>query len=125
MKKLFVFILSLIVFNQLHAQVITITGVGVTGRFNSCSGSNTPTVTAQLISTSGGASVSGGLFTCLNPCDSSTIRVNISNIRWNKSPNNEWLHGLFLPANLGFSVSPVFIPSGFIAYNVGCVGQCP
>nr|HPI55743.1 hypothetical protein [Chitinophagaceae bacterium] len=86
---------------------------------------NTPTITANLISTNGGASVVGGNFICNNQCDSSTIRVTISNIRWNQSPNSEWLHGIFLPANAGFMVSPVALPAGFITYNTGCVGQCP
>jgi gliding motility-associated-like protein len=49
----------------------------------------------------------------------------MSNIRWNKQPNNEWLHGIFLPANAGFSVAAITIPAGFIAYNGGCVGTCP
>ena len=125
MKKLLTLIIVSLTFTQVFSQVISVTGIGVTGRFNSCNGSNLPTVTANLISTSGGASVSGGLFTCLNPCDSSTIRVTISNAKWNKSPNNEWLHGLFLPASAGFSVSPITIPAGFLTYNTGCVGTCP
>ncbi|GBL34504.1 serine-rich adhesin for platelets [Filimonas sp.] len=123
-KLLFILVFSLAVIVA-DAQVINITGIGVTGRFNTCNGSNIPAISASLISTSGGASVSGGLFTCLNPCDSSTIRVTISNAKWNKSPNNEWLHGLFLPASAGFSVSPVSIPPGFLTYNNGCVGTCP
>ncbi|HNF71228.1 MAG TPA: SprB repeat-containing protein, partial [Chitinophagaceae bacterium] len=110
----------------LHAQPVNVVGVSVTGRFNSCSGgSNLPTVTANLISTGSGSSVSSGVFQCNNRCDSSKIRVTISGIRWNKSPNAEWLHGLFLPANAGFSVTPVSVPPGFITYNPGCVGTCP
>lgn len=125
MKKITWLILSCLCMASVKAQVISVTGVGVTGRFNSCTGSNIPTVTASLVSTSGGASVSGGLFTCLNPCDSSTIRVTISNVKWNQTPNSEWLHGIFLPASAGFSVSPVTIPTGFITYNAGCAGTCP
>ena len=124
MRKLYLLIICMLFALLSGAQPITVTSVSVSGRFNSCTGSNTPSVSANLISTSGGASVSGGLFTCLNPCDSSTIRVTLSNVKWNKNPNSEWLHGLFLPSNAGFSVAPVFIPTGFIAYNSGCVGLC-
>ncbi|MBK7762972.1 MAG: gliding motility-associated C-terminal domain-containing protein [Bacteroidetes bacterium] len=125
MRKILFLFLLLSFYATLQAQNINVIGVGVTGRFNSCSGSNLPTISANLISTSGGASVTGGVFNCLNVCDSSKIRVAISGIRWNKSPNAEWLHGIFLPANAGFSVIPVTLPTGFIAYNAGCVGTCP
>lgn len=125
MKKYVLLFLQLVAAASLQAQSINVIGVSVSGRFNSCSGSNMPTITANLISTSGGASVTGGVFNCLNVCDSSKIRVSISGIRWNKSPNAEWLHGIFLPANAGFSVTPVTIPAGFITYNTGCVGTCP
>jgi hypothetical protein len=123
-QLLFILILSA-GFYDCISQTINISAVGVTGRFNTCTGSNTPTITATRLSTSGGSSVTGGSFTCLNSCDSSTIRVNISNIRWNRNPNLEWLHSLHLPASAGFSVSPISIPSGFITYNLGCTGTCP
>lgn len=105
------------------AQPINVVGVSVTGRFNSCSGSNLPTVSANLISGTG-STVNGGIFSCQNICDSSKIRITISGIRWSKSPNAEWLHGIFMPASAGFSVNPVSIPAGFITYNAGCVGMC-
>ena len=103
--------------NSAYAQFINVSGITATGRFNSCAGAQAPTITAELVNLNGGAVVNGGVFTCNNGCDSSTIRVTMSNIRWNQVPNAEWLHGLFLPANAGFLVSAIATPGGIIIYN--------
>jgi gliding motility-associated-like protein len=125
-RRILILITIFLICNSLYAQTISISNASVTGRFNSCSGSTTPTITATLISTAGGASISSvGGFVCLDPCDSSILRIEITNIRWNKSPNSEWLHGIYFPTNSGFNVSPVNIPAGFMPYNIGCVGTCP
>ncbi|MBK8328529.1 MAG: gliding motility-associated C-terminal domain-containing protein [Bacteroidetes bacterium] len=126
MKKIIHFLFLILLVNQVHAQFINVSGVNTTGRFGTCA-QQVPAlgVTAELINLNGGAVVNNGVFTCNNGCDSSTVRVTISNIRWNQAPNAEWLHGLFLPANAGFVVSAVAIPAGFITYNPGCVGMCP
>ncbi|HQW47643.1 MAG TPA: hypothetical protein PLZ98_11225, partial [Chitinophagaceae bacterium] len=108
MKKIIHFLFLILLVNQVHAQFINVSGVNTTGRFGTCA-QQVPAlgVTAELINLNGGAVVNNGVFTCNNGCDSSTVRVTISNIRWNQAPNAEWLHGLFLPANAGFVVSAV------------------
>lgn len=126
MKKLIPFLIFLLSGMQAFSQFINVSGITATGRFASCA-QQIPAlnVTAELINLNGGAVVNNGVFTCNNGCDSSTVRVTMSNVRWNQVPNAEWLHGLFLPANAGFVVSAVAIPAGFITYNPGCVGMCP
>lgn len=124
MKKVLQLLFLLFIGNNAYSQFINVSGIAATGRFASC-GAAAPTVSAELINLNGGAVVNGGVFTCNNGCDSSTVRVTISNITWNQFPNAEWLHGLFLPANAGFVVSAVAIPAGFITYNPGCIGMCP
>lgn len=126
MKKIIQFFILFLFANNSWSQFINVTGTTATGRFSTCAQQNPPLgVTAELINLNGGAVVNGGVFTCNNGCDSSTVRVTISNIRWNQTPNAEWLHGLFLPANAGFVVSAVAIPAGFVTFNAGCVGMCP
>ncbi len=125
MNKILHFFLLFLLSNGAFAQFINVSGITATGRFNSCAGAQLPAITAELVNLNGGAVVNGGVFTCNNGCDSSTVRVTMSNIRWNQVPNAEWLHGLFLPANAGFVVSAIAIPAGFITYNPGCVGMCP
>ncbi len=124
MKKFLPFLFFLFAANKVFSQFINVSGITTTGRFASCGGA-TPSITAELINLNGGAVVNGGVFTCNNGCDSSTVRVTMTNVRWNQVPNAEWLHGLFLPANAGFVVNAISIPAGFITYNPGCVGMCP
>lgn len=105
-------------------QTVNVQNVAVTGRFNSCSGPNLPTVTLSLVAGTG-ISIQNGNLTCLDPCGTTTLRVNISNVRWNQSPGAEWLHGLFFPVNAGYTLSGINLPTGFITYNAGCTGMCP
>ncbi|MBP6455278.1 MAG: gliding motility-associated C-terminal domain-containing protein [Chitinophagaceae bacterium] len=123
MKK--ILLLTILIISNIYSfsQAINVSNIGITGRFNSCSGSNIPNITATLLPGSN-ATVVGGAFNCNNPCDSSTIQIAINNIRWNQTPNVQWVHGIFLPVNAGFTITAVGSPAGFIAYNPGCTGQC-
>ena len=105
-------------------QTVNVQNVSVSGRFNSCSGANTPTVTLSLVGGSG-ISIQNGNLACIDPCGTTTLRVNIAGVRWNQSPGAEWLHGLFFPVNAGYTLSGINLPPGFITYNTGCTGQCP
>jgi hypothetical protein len=124
MKKTLLLLMVVLTTISVYPQNITVSGTSVTGRFNSCSGNNTPNVSVTFLSGSG-TSVVGGNLVCNDPCGSTTLRVTISNIRWNQSPNTEWLHGLFFPSNSGYVVSGIALPPGFITYNAGCTGMCP
>jgi hypothetical protein len=124
-------LLLIILFNSLNifGQTVNITGLSTTGRFNNCLNNNgnpypAPTVTATLMPSSTGTSIVGGNLVCNDNCGTTTLRIDMNGMRWNQTPNSEWLHGIFLPANAGFTIAPVIIPPGFITY-AGCVGTCP
>lgn len=121
-----IFLLTVLSFLSLgsFAQTVNVQNVSVTGRFNSCAGTNTPTVTLSLVAGSG-INIQNGNLTCIDPCGTTTLRVNIANVRWDQAPGAEWLHGLFFPVNAGYTLSGINLPSGFITYNTGCTGGCP
>ncbi|MFM2388158.1 MAG: hypothetical protein RL660_2915, partial [Bacteroidota bacterium] len=105
---------------------LTVTGTTRTGRFAACpQGGSANTTVTHIGSLSTGTTVSGGTLVCNDPCGTTTLEVTIDGIRWDQVPDAEWLHGLFFPANNGFSVTGISIPAGFITYNAGCTGQCP
>ena len=123
-KKITLLFFGLFISFASWAQTVNVQTVAVSGRFNSCSGTNTPTVTLSLVAGTG-ISIQNGNLTCLDPCGTTTLRVNIANVRWNQSPGSEWLHGIFFPANAGYTLSGINLPNGFITYNAGCTGTCP
>lgn len=122
--KRFIFFVLIFLTQITQAQVINVTNTSATGRFLGCSGSSAPVVTVTYVSGSG-STFSNGAIACTNPCGTTTVKVNISNIKWYQGPENQWLHGIFLPANAGYSVTGINLPNGFIAYNGGCTGGCP
>ncbi len=125
MIKKIVFLIPILLYTiSSLGQTVNVQNVSVTGRFNSCSGSNTPTVTLSLVGGSG-INIQNGNLACVDPCGTTTLRVNIAGVRWNQSPGAEWLHGLFFPVNAGYTLSGINLPPGFITNNTGCTGQCP
>lgn len=123
--RILLFVLSFLLFAILgHAQVLTVTSTSASGRFNSCVPASAPVVTVNFVSGSG-SSFSNGAIVCNDICGTTTIKVNISNLKWYQGPEAQWLHGIFLPANAGYTVSGINLPPGFISYNGGCTGGCP
>ena len=120
-KNIFSILFLLISINGL-AQTISVTNITRTGLFSTCSNS-VPVVTINYVSGTG-TSVVGGKLVCNDPCGTTTLQVVMSNIKWQQL-NAEWLHGIFFPANAGYSLTGIFIPAGFITYNGGCTGMCP
>jgi gliding motility-associated-like protein len=123
MKRVLLFLI-LIVPVIAMGQTMNISSVSTTGRFNSCAGAPLPNVQVNYISGSG-TTFSNGAIVCSDPCGTTTIQVQIDSISWQQQPDAEWLHGIFLPANQGYSVTGINLPTGFITYNAGCTGQCP
>jgi hypothetical protein len=105
-KNIFIFFLLLICFKGI-SQPINVVGVTTSGRFNTCGGV-TPTITVTRLPSSSGSNVSAlGTLTCTNPCDSSFLSVNMTGIRWDQNPGNNWIHGIALPSNSGIDVLSV------------------
>ncbi|QLH47079.1 MAG: hypothetical protein HWD58_16500 [Bacteroidota bacterium] len=122
MKRIVVLIVLLSGTYSLLAQNLTVSNVVRTGLLATCNNSN-PTITASWSSGSG-TSVSNGTLLCSDPCGTTTLLVNITNLKWEQQ-NAEWIHSVFFPTNSGFTVSGISLPNGFITYNNGCTGTCP
>ena len=119
MKQLIVgMLLSVVLIQTAHSQTINVTNVTTQGRFSTCGAA--PTVTATLISSSG-TTLSGNTLVCNDPCGISTLRMVISGVEWNKSPDDNWLHGVFFPVNPGFSVSGIVMPANWNSF-ASCTG---
>ena len=118
---LFIFIATIVV----KAQPINISNIVTTGRFNTCG--IAPTITATLLSNNGSI-VQNGSLACLNPNDSSLVELNINNLRWNQSPNYNWLHSIYLTNGQGTGIrimSNSLTPPNWIFMTSGCLGACP
>ena len=115
-------LLSLITFFALlqvtYAQPLTVSGLILSGRFSTCA--IPPTITATYLG-GAGSSVVGGQLVCNNPCDTTKIHVQISNIRWDQNPGANWIHGIFFPANAGFTLSNQVVPAGWFPFP-SCTG---
>ena len=120
-KNIFSILFLLISING-FAQTINVSNITRTGLFSTCSNS-VPVITINYVSGTG-TSVVGGNLVCNDPCGTTTLQVVMSNIKWQKL-NEEWLHGIFFPANAGFTLTGISIPAGFITFNGGCTGMCP
>lgn len=105
--------------NSTIAQTININSLSTSGRFNTCGGAP-PTITATLISSTG-TSVVGNTLVCDDPCGTSTLRIVLSNVQWDKDPGDNWIHGVFFPVNPGFSVSGIVMPAGWNSF-ASCTG---
>lgn len=121
MKKLYIFLFFLISVQLGFSQTVDIVNVTKYGRFNSCSSTyGSPIVTATMITSDGSAIVDGDLV-ITDPCGFTTLRINISNIRWNKEPGANWFHGIFFPLNSGITVSGIVMPAGWADFP-SCTG---
>ncbi len=98
------------------SQTITITDIETTGRFNSCPQGDKPGITATFISGSG-TSVVNNQLVCNDPCGTTTLRILLTNVRWNQQPDDNWIHGIFFPQTPGFTVSGVSLPAGWGAFQ--------
>jgi gliding motility-associated-like protein len=111
------------------SQAVTVSNISATGHFdplNPAGGSGCnlglPTVTATYLSGTG-TSLVGGVITCTDPCGNTTVRVTVSNLRWSKNPNINWLHGIsFTPANV--TVANVVTPAGWAPFNGSTGSSC-
>ncbi|MBL7773928.1 MAG: hypothetical protein JNM95_13775, partial [Chitinophagaceae bacterium] len=124
MNKILLTFLLLLLVTSGFAQVINVSNVTTSGRFSQCSGAPIPTIQVSYVSGTG-TTFSGGNIICNDPCGTTTVHVVIDSITWQQMPDAEWLHGIFLPANAGYTVSGINLPTGFVTYNNGCQGQCP
>ncbi|MFZ1527501.1 MAG: gliding motility-associated C-terminal domain-containing protein [Ferruginibacter sp.] len=120
MRKYFILILLTVLANGLFAQVINITSISTSGRFNSCTPSSAPVVTATLISNDG-SSLNGNTLVCNDICGTTTLRVVLSNVQWNQTPGANWIHGLFFPSNAGVTISAIQMPAGWNSFT-SCTG---
>lgn len=118
-RLLFFLFVSILFQSTAFTQTINITNIVQTGRFNTCGGTP-PIVTATLVSSTG-TSVVGNTLVCNDPCGTTSLRVVLSEVRWNQSPGANWAHGMFFPQNPGFTVSGIGLPAGWAAFPT-CTG---
>ena len=102
------------------AQPITVFNIATTGKLTECN-MGLPTVTATFLS-GNGTTVSGGVLTCTDPCDTTYVEITMSNLRWNKGPDINWIHGVFFPANAGFTFLQTSLPPTSWINTTGCTG---
>lgn len=111
------------------SQAINITDISTAGHFDPLNplgggGCNAgqPIVTATFLS-GPGTSVVGGVLTCANPCETTKVRITLSNVRWSKNPDQNWLHGIsIIPSSI--VIANATLPNGWRAFN-SSTGQCP
>ncbi|RYZ36890.1 MAG: hypothetical protein EOP49_32195, partial [Sphingobacteriales bacterium] len=119
-RLLFFLFVSLGIASSGLSQTINITNITRTGRFSTCTNGIPPTVTATLVNSTG-TSVAGNTLVCNDPCGTTTLRIVLSDVRWDQNPGANWVHGLFFPQNPGFSVSGIGLPAGWTAFS-SCTG---
>src|SRR5690606_15821073 len=56
-----------------------------------------------------------------DPCGFSTVKIDMTGVRWDTNPNANWLHGIFFPTGSGITISDVNLPTGWIAQD-SCTG---
>jgi hypothetical protein len=124
-KTIYLFIYFFNVVVILKSQSINVNGIVTAGRFNTCG--ITPTINATFIS-GNGSMVQNGALACLNPNDSSLIELVFSNLRWDKNPNDNWLHGIFFINGPGTGIRIIgnsLTPPNWIFMSSGSLGACP
>ncbi len=120
-KKILLSLTATILIHVLaFAQPVNVISVATGGRLNNCNLAN-PTVTATLDPSPGSFVSPSGVLTCTDPCDTSSLLITMTNIRWNQTPGAEWVHGLFFPSNSGYVISGITLPPGWGTYN-NCTG---
>ena len=113
---------------RIYSQAVTVTDISASGHFaNTTSpsgcGLGLPTVTATFLSGTG-TTISNGVIQCTDPCGTTTVRITLSNVRWSKNPNVNWIHGIsFTPGNVTVSVPPGGLPAGWAPFT-SSTGSC-
>lgn len=121
MKKQ-IYILFLILSSVAFSQgTITVTDIQRTGNFALCGGAG-PNVTAQIV-TSTGSTVQNNSLVITDPCGYTTIRINMTNLRYNQ-PSANWVHGFFFPEGDNMTVSNVSLPAGWIPMTTVTGASC-
>lgn len=122
-RGLFSFFLCMVISPYSFSQTITITDITTTGRFNTCPEGDKPAITATFISGSG-TSVINNQLVCDDPCGTTTLRILLTNVRWNQQPDDNWIHGIFFPQVPGFTVSGVNLPAEWGAFQSVTGSSC-
>ncbi|MGB6092199.1 MAG: T9SS type B sorting domain-containing protein [Moheibacter sp.] len=119
MKRFYFLIFALFISSIVYSQgdFINVGNITRTGNFAACG--NNPIITAQLI-TSEGSEVIDGDLKITDPCGFTTLRVLMTNLRYNQ-PGFNWPHGFFFPEGEYISVTNVNLPAGWISQN-SCTG---
>ncbi len=111
MKKYLYFILLISSSVVLSQQIVNVVNITRSGNFANCSGGN-PIITAEMI-TSDGSVVENGNLKITDPCGFTTLKITMSNLRYNQ-PGANWPHGFFFPEGDNITVSGVTLPAGWI-----------
>lgn len=116
MKKILLAFCIILLSNLSFGQFVTVSNVTRTGNFN-CGAA--PTITAQIIAGDGVSVVNGNLVVN-DPCGFTTLRITMTNLRYNQ-PSANWPHGFYFPEGENVTVSNVNLPAGWILQN-SCTG---
>jgi gliding motility-associated-like protein len=128
LKKILFAIICLVgITMNVFSQTVNITNISASGHFDPVASGNCnlglPVITATFLSGTG-TTISNGVITCTDPCGTTRVRINMSNIRWSKNPNVNWLHGIsFTPANVTVQVPTGGLPAGWASFNSSS-GSC-
>lgn len=106
-----------LVFSQ--GSFLNVGNITRTGNFAACIESGDPIITAQMV-TSDGSEVVNGDLKITDPCGFTTLKIVISNLRYDH-PNVNWAHGFHFPAGESITISQVSLPNGWIPLN-SCTG---
>ena len=123
-KLLFLYLLTIVSYNFAFAQPITITNILTGGKLQQCAAPNNtlPIITCNFVSGTG-STVNAGVLSCLDPCDTTIVSIVMSNLQWFKGPDVNWIHGVYFPANAGFSfLSTNLPPANWSFQTAGCTG---
>ena len=127
-KILFLFVGFSFSVTHIYSQAVTVTDISASGHFANTTtpsgcGLGLPNVTATFLSGTG-TTINNGVIQCTNPCGTTTVRITLSNVRWSKNPNVNWIHGIsFTPGNVTVSVPPGGLPAGWAPFT-SSTGSC-
>ncbi len=111
------------------AQPVNVTNISATGHFDPVNPQGggcgvLPTITATYLSGTGTTVVNGAIV-CSDQCGSTTVRVDMSNVRWSKTATINWLHGIsFTPGNVTVNVPPGGLPAGWDRFSSSTGSSC-
>jgi hypothetical protein len=108
---------------QCIAQNLPYSNFTYTGQLASCTNAPVPSFAVTIDSTSSSYILADTLY-IPNICDTTVFYINLSNLRWNRDPDAEWLHGICITQP---TVIEPFVLTGvtdFLWMPNGCVGQC-